>query len=207
MPRAILAASALLAFLAAPAALGSHNGPNCPPQPVHSYNFYFTNGNSRELLSHGISVADSNARPCWPGGGTIDFDGDYDSGTAGAFFGWGPWADDPTCGYDLHKHGPNVYVNDVVFGTNVWFQIGALDTGGPTMGTTTSGQTFCSTDGMITPTPGSPTYDPTDCLTAPTNIFLGVGSPVTCGAGGDGGFWVILLPGPNPPTVGIVAAY
>ena len=166
-----------------------------------------------------VTVFDTNTADC-DGDGLRNFDGDYDSGVGGAFFGYGPWANEPTCNYGLAVHGGVVVaVNDVVFGADVWFTIGADDTSGPVVSVDpVTGETTCETDGSITP--GDPATDPTadadDCLTAPQNLAQG-SSGATCGAGGDGGYWVFLNgllvtesagnPGANnAPTAGTITA-
>ena len=113
-----------------------------------------------------------------------------DTGVGGGFFGYGPWADESICNYGLTLHGGTVNVNDFVFGSDIAFVVGADDTSGPAISVDPiTGETTCATDGSVTP--GDPATDPTadadDCL---SNVYVGSGS--TCGAGGDGGYWVFL---------------
>ena len=173
-----------------------------------------------------VTVTDGNAVDCDNNGTPGDFDGDYDSGVGGAFFGYGPWADEPICNYGLWSHGGAVIsVNDVAFGSDIWFTIGADDTSGPVITPVTdpttgqpTGEFTCETDGSITP--GDPATDPTadadDCLTEPQNLAQG-STGETCGAGGDGGYWVFLsgllvtegvggVGANNPPTAGTITA-
>ena len=161
------------------------------------------------------TVVDTNVWDCDGDGIPNDFDGDYDSGVGGAFFGYGPWRWGPPCEYGLAAHGATVTVNDVVFGADVWFTIGADDTSGPVVSVDpVTGETTCETSGSITPgDPATdPTADPDDCLTPPQH-----GSGTTCGAGGDGGYWVFLTSAlvtegaggvsvSNPPTAGTITA-
>ena len=146
---------------------------------------------------------------------SADFDGDYETGVGGGFFGYGPWAHEPTCNYGLTDHSGTVVVNDIVHGGDVAFVIGADDTSGPVVEVDpVDGTTSCSTDGSITP--GDPATDPTadadDCL---SEVYIGTGT--TCGAGGDGGYWVFLngalvtegaggVGANNAPTTGTITA-
>ena len=162
-----------------------------------------------------VSVSDSNMGDCDGDGVPGEFDGDLDAGVGGGFFGYGPWADEATCDYGYLQHGSHVTVSDVTFGSDIWFVIGADDTSGPAISVDpVTGETTCSTDGSITPGDPStdPTADPDDCLTPPQH-----GSGVTCGAGGDGGYWVFLVAGgvvenaggvslSNAPTTGGLTA-
>ena len=162
-----------------------------------------------------VTVMDSNANDCNGDGVPGDFDGDYETGVGGGFFGYGPWANEPTCNYGLAVHSGSVVVNDLVFGSAVAFVTGADDTSGPVISTDpVTGETTCTTDGSITPgDPGTdPTADADDCL---SDVYTGSGS--TCGAGGDGGYWVFLngalvtegsggVGASNPPTAGTITA-
>ena len=196
----------------------------CAHFSPHSHTYGGSSPSGTTLALHGVVVFDTNTADC-DGDGLKDFDGDYDSGVGGGFFGYGPWANEPTCNYGLHTHGGTVVVNDVVFGSDIWFVIGADDTSGPSISVDpVTGETTCETDGSITP--GDPTTDPTadadDCL---TGVYTGSGS--TCGAGGDGGYWTFLTSIPcrvtysppgircdwleqlwlgNPPTAGTITA-
>ena len=170
------------------------------------------------VVRHGtVVVQETNTADCDGDGIPGDHDGDYDTGVGGAFFGYGPWANEPTCNYLRQIHGGTATVNDAVFGSDVWFVIGADDTTGPMITTDpVTGETHCTYDGSITPchpTSGcGPADDPDDCLTEPLH-----GSGTTCGAGGDGGYWVFLNvvfvdEGPggllvsNLPTAGTITA-
>ena len=122
------------------------------------------------------TVTEPNVIDCDGDGVAGDFDGDYDLGVGGAFFGYGPWADEPICNHGLRTHGPTVVVNDLVWGMNVWFVIAATDTNGPTVVVDpVTGETTCVTTGLAS------------CVTPPQR---GIGT--TCGAGGDGGYWVFF---------------
>ena len=168
-----------------------------------------------------VTVTDTNQYDCDWDGIPGDFDGDYDTGVGGAFFGYGPWHWEAICNYGLAAHGGVVVsVNDVTFSADVWFRIGADDTSGPVISVDpVTGETSCETSGSITPgDPATdPTADPDDCLTEPQNLGRGVGTGATCGAGGDGGYWVFLsgalvtegtggVGANNAPTAGTIAA-
>ena len=196
---------------------------HCPHDSPHSHT-YGSSGGARgrsrtlgngESGSGSTTVYEFNTMDCNGDGLPWDFDGDYETGSGGAFFGHGPWADEIICGYGLRTHGDTVTVNDVVFGGNVAFIIGADDTSGPVIRVDpVTGETSCSTDGSITP--GDPTADPNadedDCL---TEVYVGSGK--TCGHGGDGGYWVFLVTtgvdegaggtgASNPVTAGTITA-
>ena len=201
----------------------------CPHASPHAHTYGFggaTRARSQTVeggrgVGHGVvTVQDTNSGDCDGDGVPGDFDGDWETGVGGAFFGYGPWANEPTCNWGLHTHGSTVRVNDVVFGDDVWFVVGADDTSGPQqMQDPLTGQSSCMTDGSITPgDPATdPLADPDDCFTAPQNLARGVGTGETCGAGGDGGYYVFLdalfldegsaglLLG-NPPTAGTITA-
>ena len=162
--------------------------PACPPQPTHTYvgpvgaialssAMFGLNMKVGQVTVLDTNVADCDGSPPAP-----DFDGDYDLGIGGGFFGWGPWANEPTCQYGLNVHGPDILLNDLVWGSGVHFEIGANDMDGPMILTDPTGGTTCETDGLI-----APIIDSDDCL---AGIYVGIGR--TCGAGGDGGYWVIL---------------
>ena len=161
-----------------------------------------------------VTVFETNTVDCDGDGAPGDYDGDWETGVGGGFFGYGPWANEPTCNYGLTLHGGTATVTDVVFGGNIEFVIGADDTSGPaTSVDPVTGETTCSTSGSITP--GDPATDPTadadDCLSA---VYTTSGT--TCGAGGDGGYWVFLNGalvtegasgvGASSPPVGTIAA-
>ena len=163
---------------------------------AHTYGAAASVGLGFRLVEHGVTVADTTLADCDGDGVPGDFDGDYETGVGGAFFGYGPWADEATCNFGLTQHGANVIVSDVVFGSDIWFVMGANDRDGPV---------GCETDGII-----APGNDLDDCLTP-----LQHGFGTTCGAGGDGGYWVFLelfvvVGNPaiasNPPTAGTITA-
>ena len=175
---------------------------------------------------------DTNTGDCDGDGVAPDFDGDYDIGVGGGFFGYGPWANEPTCQYGLKIHGGSVQVTDAI-SANIAFVTGADDQQGPIVIPTGFGldprgeysppvyptEFACEVDGTISPcAPPSdggacgPTDDPDDCLsdsqsgTPGYQPWITIG--VTCGAGGDGGYWVFLLSvgamideSTTPPTV------
>ena len=218
VPIVAAAALALLAA-AAPLATADHWLPNCPHWGYHSHT-YGDGGpwpNSKTATWASLSVApysgqatawDSNIVDCNGDVLPVDYDGDYDTGIGGAFFGYGPWAHEPTCDNGLTSHGAVVTVNDLSYGNDIWFLIGADDTSGPAISVDpVSGATTCSTDGSITPGDPftNPIADADDCLTPRQNAAVGI-VLTTCGAGGDGGYWVFLLPFPNPPTAGTITA-
>ena len=191
----------------------------CPAQPVHTYGLLVSNGHERHVAVDGVVlssssvgadvgpqyvvVADSNLSECDGDPNTApDFDGDYDTGLGGAFFGYGPWADEPICAYGLHEHGGSIAVNDVVFGSNVGFVTAQDDTSGPVIVWTATG-IVCTTNGII-----APHVDFDDCIST---------SAVPCGpGGGDGGLWVVLsqmaqenggVSASNPATAGTITFY
>ena len=199
----------------------------CPHDSPHShaYGAGGSTGARSDSASAGrtaglTTVSDSNGVDCDFNGTPGDFDGDYETGIGGAFFGHGPWADEPLCGYGLRLHGGTITVNDIVFGHDVQFVIGADDTSGPVISTDpVTGETTCETDGAITP--GDPAQDPTsdadDCLTPVIDGGDTGGTGTTCGAGGDGGYWVFLIGArvheggtgvtvTNPATMGTITA-
>lgn len=174
----------------------------CPPQPTHAYlgsgAVAFGSEAGQQYKVGSVRVLDTNVEDCDGDGVPGDFDGDYDGGYGGAFFGWGPWADEPVCRYGLNVHGPDVAVADFMFPPI--FELGADDMEGPFLFVDPStGEVSCVTDGLI-----SPGLDGDDCLTLPygPSPFSGV-TGTTCGAGGDGGYWVIL---DAPAYAGIVTA-
>ena len=215
-----LAAVLALSFVAAAA----HGANPCPDQSVHTYGQGGAVGGRSAAVTFGqaigtglAQVADTNSTDCDPTNpAPADWDGDYDAGLGGAFFGYGPWAEDPDCDYDLNLHGPNVAVNDVVFGAFITFVTGEDDQGGPIkIQNPLDGSWTCEVSGSITPgLVTDPSADPDDCVSAP---FLGVGA--TCGTGGgDGGYWVFLhavfvdenpasVDLRNPATTGTVTAF
>lgn len=199
---------------------------NCPPQQTHTYALGFSSGfrtatNPVDEMRWGyVAVWDTNTSDCNGDMQPGEFDGDYDAGLGGGFFGYGPWADEPTCEYDLNQHGPSVVVSDFVFGPDIRFAIGADDMAGPVVTVDpVTGATTCETDGAITP--GDPAVDPwadaDDCLTPTIDGGSTGGWGTTCGAGGDGGYWVFLFGSytetgagnvvvSNPPTAGTISS-
>lgn len=173
-----------------------------------------------------VVVRDSNLGDCNGDGLGLDFDGDHDVAAGGAFFGYGPWADESTCNYGLHAHGATASVLDAVHGTAIHVLAGANDIAGPTVTQDPlTGRSTCETDGVIRPCTGSdisscgPTDDADDCLSGHDPVsrtFVpSLGGVTTCGAGSDGGYWVFLLNyvgeegnvlASNPPTFGTITA-
>lgn len=188
--------------------------PVCPPQPTHTYvgpvGAVVLSSTALGLNTKGgqVTVTDTNLAGCDANlFNNPDFDGDYDLGVGGGFFGWGPWANEPVCQYGLHVHGPDVLVYDIVWNNWVQFEIGANDMDGPVVSIDTiTSETTCETDGII-----APTLDLDDCL---AGVYMATGK--TCGGGGDGGYWVILdvvvevspdnVSGSNPPVAGLITA-
>ena len=192
----------------------------CLDQPVHWY--AMGTGAGGNFTTHGVEfvggavlVMDTNTGDC--GTDPARRDGDYDWGVGGGFFGYGDWARDPDCNYLLNVHGPNVVVNDVVFGSAIAFVTAENDRDGPTKIWNPVTETYvCETDGSIRPgdPAENPTADPDDCV---SEVFVGVGA--TCGeGGGDGGYWVVLMGTfvdeadggvalSNPPTTGTITAF
>ena len=196
----------------------------CPHTSPHSHSYGTAGGlvlksdtatGGDEVSGGEATVYETNMQDCDQDGVGGDYDGDYETGVGGGFFGYGPWANEPTCNYGLTLHGGTATVNDVVFGGQVAFVIGADDTSGPVVSTDpVTAETSCETSGSITP--GDPAQDPTadadDCL---TDVYVGSGA--TCGAGGDGGYWVLLVKtrvaegggsasASNTPTMGSITA-
>ena len=140
---------------------------------------------------HGaVIVTEGNTADCDGDGVPFDYDGDYETGIGGGFFGYGPWANEATCQYGLRLHGGVVNVFGLL--STDAFVTGADDQSGPiVIPDVINGGNICETDGSITP--GDPAVDPAadadDCL-SPIFVF---GSGSACGAGGDGGYWVIIL--------------
>lgn len=205
--------------LCAAAFVGVASGANpCPPQPVHAYpGFAPSNGNSASVIGPYFTfgdVADTNLSPCNTLGPDPRWDGDYDVGLDSAFFGYGAWAEDPDCDYQLHAHGPNVSVQDVVFGNRISFIVAENDQNGPIKFPLVDQngnviRYFCETDGVISPCPpggcdfNDPMQDHDDCAGP---VYLGTGQ--TCGyGGGDGGYWVLFVPASNVPVAGTIVAF
>ena len=207
----------------------------CPDQPTHTYvtgsaaavasaTLFGSSDATATSPAGRVSVWDTNGpQDCNPQDGVPgDWDGDHDWGLGGGAFGYGAWAEDPQCDYQLNVHGPNVVVLDVVFADNMPFVVGEDDRSGPikirVFETLDLGLDLesgpvetpdarrvpigwvCETDGSITPgDPGAdPTADPDDCLSV---IFYGFG--YTCGTGGGDGLTWIFLDGPSVTGVGL----
>jgi hypothetical protein len=188
----------------------------------HTYGFGGSAGARSDTVTGGdevgagvVTVFETNTADCDQDGIAGDYDGDWETGIGGGFFGYGPWANEATCNYGLTIHGGTATVSDVVFGSDIAFVIGADDTSGPVVTVDpVTGEVTCETSGSITP--GDPATDPTadadDCL---TDVYTGSGT--TCGAGGDGGYWVFLSGAlvsegsggagvSNAPTAGTITA-
>lgn len=213
LPVALCLVLALVVLVAAPGAQAE-----CFPESTHTYTWgpsaaWETEPFGEGLVLGGVYVFDSMQQDC-DGDGVRDPDGVYDAGFGGGFFGFGPWADESICDYGLRPHGANVEVLDHVHGPNVHFYIGADDTAGPVITTDpVTGETRCETSGAITPgdPADNPLFDADDCLSP---LYVHVGA--TCGAGGDGGYWVILMEVvketsqqvfvSNPPVQGTITA-
>ena len=217
------AAMTMATMLVAALPLAAGDNP-CTDQPVHSYGSGLAAGGRSATVTFGravgtgaVTVADTNTTNCDPANpAPADWDGDHDAGVGGAFFGYGAWANDPDCDYDLNVHGPNVVVNDALFGSFITFVTGEDDQSGPLkIQNPVDGSWACDVSGAITPgLPLDPATDPDDCLSQP---YLGVGA--TCGSGGgDGGYWVFLhavfvdenpaqVDVRNPPTTGTITAF
>ena len=203
--------------------------PGCPAEAVHTYGSGSSIGGRSATVTGGddvgaglVTVTDTNEADCNFDDVPGDWDGDYDAGVGGGAFGWGPWADEAICNNLLNVHGPNVVVNDVVFGATITFVVGEDDQSGPVVipvdedGDGVPEGHICETSGSITPgDPATdPTADPDDCLSVQ---FTGTGA--TCGSGGgDGLFWVFLdgafvdengggAEVKNPPTTGTITAF
>ena len=188
----------VLALAAVPAAIVSAHSATCAATNApHTYGVGGSVGaESQTIGSNGagvVTVNESNTADC--NGDTVpgDYDGDYDQGIGGGFFGAGPWANEAICQYGLKTHGSNVAVTDVI-SSNIAFVTGADDQSGPiVVPDPVNGGNICETDGSSTPCPDNdpaqcgPTDDADDCL---SDTFIGAGS--ACGFGGDGGYWVFL---------------
>lgn len=192
----------------------------CPAQATHQYGLASSVGVRSATLLGGTwalgapMVTDSNVADCDGDGIPGDWDGDYDLGVGVAFFGYGQWAEDPDCDYGLNVHGPNVIVNDAVYGLGLGFVVVEVSQQGPTKvpvdddGDGTPDRYVCETEGVLNPSMGNGCVSPR---------FVGTGH--TCGpGGGDGGYWVVLdgflveenggFPTGGPsPTAGTVTAY
>lgn len=200
----------ILTLSAIPAATVTAHSVNCAnAYAPHSYGMGGSAGVSApdqelEIEVGVVVVSDNNTADCNGDGIPYDFDGDYEAGMGGGFFGAGPWANEPTCQYGLVTHGTAVTVTDAV-SANIAFKVGADDQGGPVViADPINGGNICETDGGITPcAPPSdggacgPTDDADDCLSDADTSRSGyqpyVNSGSACGTGGDGGYWVFLL--------------
>ena len=177
-----------------PASMVIAHTANCATAPApHTYGLAGSVGGEIETVgspSAGIvTVNEGNTGDCDGDGIPADFDGDYEFGIGGGFFGAGPWANEPICQYGLKTHGTSVTVTDLI-SANAAFVTGADDQSGPiVIPDPVNGGNICETDGNISP--GDPSSDPTadsdDCLSV---VFINSGT--ACGTGGDGGFWVFL---------------
>lgn len=204
--RPLLLVLGLLASAPLPAVDAIHGAP-CDADDVHAYPMHASNAHQRRIIApvplvdsdaggsfamQEVRVGDSNlAEDCDPADGAPgDFDGDYDLGDHGAFFAAGPWADETICDYRLARWRLDPTVEDDAYAA-VPFVVGADDTSGPTILPDSESDTATFlTDGTILPGDPAvdPSADPDDCLTP---VYFGHGT--TCGTGGDGGYWVILL--------------
>ncbi len=171
-------------------------------QPVHTYVLGGFAGMSSNTLSEqtgsspvgsigGASagfaiVMDTNTDDCNGDGAPGDFDGDYDLGIGGAFFGSSnAWDAAEGCGYDLNVHATSGTATDVTR-LPASGSYGVDDTAGPVVVTdpTTGATVSCQTDGGITPE-----TDGNDCL----NDWTGFWSQGACaGTGGDDGYWLFV---------------
>ncbi|GEM_PF-849332 len=144
-----------------------------------------------------VSVADSNVQDCNGDGTPGDFDGDYDVGDAGGFFGSSDqWDAADGCGYGLNVHSTSGIASDIT-GFAVAGAFGVDDTAGPVViaDPTTGATISCQVDGAITPS-----TDSNDCLSAWATIW-GPGACYT--HGGDDGYWLFLQ---APFSAGTLAA-
>src|SRR5581483_7686569 len=88
-------------------------------QPVHTYGSSVTVGvNSHTLATSGgagnVLVDDTNTADCNNDGISSDFDGDFDAGVGGGFFGsTNAWDVADGCGYDLNVHTSTGTVTDI----------------------------------------------------------------------------------------------
>ena len=205
----------VMAMATIPGAIVSAHSPNfCAAfNSPHSYGAGGSAGSDDSVTgSHGagvVTVSDNNADDCNHDQIPGDFDGDYEAGVGGGFFGAGPWRNETVCQYGLVAHGTSVAVTDGL-SANIGFVTGADDQAGPVViPDPATGGNICETDGNISPCPTNgdpcgPTDDADDCLSADF-----VNSGTACGFGGDGGYWVFLhgvrcsvgnVP-PGPPTL------
>ena len=161
----------------------------------HTYGSGGTVGTSSSMTGRNgagvVTVSDNNVGDCDGDGVPGDFDGDYESGVGGGFFGAGFWANEATCQYGLKTHGTSVTVTDAL-SANIAFVTGADDMQGPiVVPDPVNGGNICETDGSITP--GDPATEPTaDADDCASDVFINTGS--ACGTGGDGGYWVFIDP-------------
>ncbi len=165
----------------------------CPSasQPTHSYGAPAVLGASshglRESATGGsATVQDTNVADCNGDSVPNDFDGDYDYGVGGAFFGDSSvWDGSDNCGYDLNVHATTGTASSpTTSGT-----FGVDDAEGPVVITDphTGATVSCQSDGSITPD-----TDANDCLSA----WTGSWSPGSCyySVGADDGYWLFLAP-------------
>lgn len=207
MSRSSIVLGLALAMAVSPAVLVSAHTSACAFFPAaHTYVLgaaYAGNdaiGEKSTVSAYGTVVArDGNVADCDNDGILLDYDGDLEQGLNGAFFGYGLWAYEPNCQYDLKTHGATVTVTGTTLPPNpvvqgIAFVTTADDTQGPIIieDPTNPGFFICVADGIVTP--GDPTVDPTadadDCI---SQIYVTPATGTACGAGGDGGYWVTLL--------------
>ncbi len=158
-----------------------HANTRCPGanQPTH---IFLAQGGTQ--FSDTVTIVDTNTTDCNGDSNPRDFDGDYDLGIGGGFFGSSTqWDVTAGCGYDLNVHattGLAVSTTGLVAAGSV----GVDDTTGPTVVTDPSGATLsCQVDGTVTPE-----TDSDDCL-AP---FVGAWAAPCGGVGGDDGYWIFV---------------
>ncbi len=172
------------------------------PQATHTYGAFFPRSPilSESAAAPGaqtVHVSDSNLDDCNGDAIPGDFDGDYDTGDAGGFFGSSDaWDVTDNCGYGLNVHATTGTASDSSGAVVAGFY-GVDDANGPSVVTdpNTGATVSCQTDGSITPMTTA-----SDCLHA----WVGTWSPGPCPAsGGDDGYWLFLQP---PFTTGTLTA-
>ncbi len=189
-------------------------------QPVHTYGSSMALGTNSNTLSEQtsgaptgsvegggagfVTVQDSNVADCNGDGIPGDYDGDYDIGTGGGFFGSSSeWDTADNCGYDLSVHASTGTATDIS-SLPVGGVFGVDDVAGPVVVTDpNSGATVsCQVDGSITP--GT---DANDCLNVWVNTWSPGSDPVCAiGHGGDDGYWLILQSGVSENGGSVTAA-
>ncbi len=180
-----------------PGARGANSLCPATSQPTHTYGPTLAPGiGSTTLQEQGspasgvdtglVTVEDTNVADCDGDGVPNDFDGDYDLGIGGGFFGSSNlWDVTDDCGYDLNVHATTGTATDVT-GLAVRGLYGVDDAEGPAVVVDpTSGASLgCQTDGSITPA-----TDANDCLSAWTGSWSSGACPAS---GGDDGYWLFL---------------